>query len=382
MVKFRSFILRYLEDESSDSKKCSRANSIANEDHLSASTSASSGEECYDLIDQRLREMFWPYISENPEPILNANSSSEKSLDESQRVCCAWIDARMERRKGVTTPTSLVYNAYVNERPQEHLNISKFRKAVKCRFETKTYIQGGVNVYMNVALKSLEDSKPKYGSTESLDHSQSQSNSVILSKKTLRRICRDWIDTRMEDRSGVTTPVFVLYFTYTSENGSNHLSLSKASAFCIESGIFVKVLDSRHMTRKRYRNNITAYENIALKLSVESKYEDDNNLSCPPSILQLLCEFWIDENLERRQGNITPIHVLYKTYTSENPEYHLHAEWFNMIVESKLEVQMRREDCIDVYEGVVIRSSAVSPSWAGHRSLQTIRMNVKLKISR
>ncbi|ROT68413.1 hypothetical protein C7M84_013427 [Penaeus vannamei] len=80
-----------------------------------------------------------------------------------------------------------------------------------------------------------------------------------------RRVCDDWVDRRLEDRQGVTTPVHVLYNTYLSENPHHYMDIAQ----------FGKVLKSRFKNQKCRRGGqgaqIYVYKNVAIKSLDEAK---------------------------------------------------------------------------------------------------------------
>ncbi|XP_063593172.1 uncharacterized protein LOC134770230 [Penaeus indicus] len=86
-----------------------------------------------------------------------------------------------------------------------------------------------------------------------------------------RRVCDDWVDSRLESRQGVTTPVHVLYNTYLNENPKHYMDIAQ----------FGKVLKSRFKNQKCRRGGqgaqIYVYKNVAIKSL------DDNKGDVSPS---------------------------------------------------------------------------------------------------
>lgn len=130
---------------------------------------------------------------------------------------------------------------------------------VKCRELIWKYfnsepVNNKENSYINISRRKRIYSKAYMANASKSSH-----------RPKWRRVCDDWVDRRLEDRQGVTTPVHVLYNTYLSENPHHYMDIAQ----------FGKVLKSRFKNQKCRRGGqgaqIYVYKNVAIKSLDEAK---------------------------------------------------------------------------------------------------------------
>ncbi|XP_037792337.1 uncharacterized protein LOC119587725 isoform X3 [Penaeus monodon] len=77
-----------------------------------------------------------------------------------------------------------------------------------------------------------------------------------------------------------------------------------------------------------------------------------------------VCEKWIQEALEEKEGEVTPVYVLYNAYLKDNPQQYLDIAQFGKILKSRFQNRKCRRGKqgaqIYVYKNVIIKTKAAS----------------------